>query len=389
MRAVQLIRPVCGLWWLLFGLHCSPPTTLGQAVTRHPRPAASLDDRWAWAVEQGQRTGTGFWIGYQITRTTEENSFVGSWVVVENSHLVIRHPTLEELIYDRRTPDRLEDHDGETAVREEAERALNRLEHRREPPRIVRRETAILFHFAPGKSIPQEVCPSDLSLHVALDGQPLFWMETSDDAASLALLRRLYADVAEDDLREDLLGAIALHDNRREALAFLRAVLAGRDGADVRSQAAFWIGQVDDPADVSLLLQTARDDRSGKVREQAVFALSQMHHTAATDGLIDLARKEPDTGVRKQAIFWLGQQASEKALGTLRGLLEDTGTDLEVQKQALFALTQQDDREATPLLIEVARTHPNRHLRKEAIFWLSQQDDPQALEALIALAKGQ
>jgi hypothetical protein len=389
MRAVQHIRPLWGLWGLVLGLHCSPPPALGQTVTRHPRPEAALEDRWAWAVEQGQRSGTGFWVGYQITRTTEENSFVGNWIVVENSYLVVRHPTLEELVYDRRTPDRQEPDGGEAAVRREAERALNRLEHHREPPRKVQRETAILFHFAPRQGTPKEVCPSDLNLHVELDGQPLLWLEAADDTASLALLRRLYADVAGDDLRENLLGAIALHDDRRQALSFLRAVLAGRDGAGVRAQAAFWISQVDDPADVSLLVQTARDDRSEKVREQAVFALSQMHHDTATDGLIDLARHEPDTGVRKQAIFWLGQQASEKALGTLRGLLEDEGTNLEVQKQALFALTQQDDRAATPLLIDVARTHASRHLRKEAIFWLSQQDDPRALEALIALAKGQ
>ena len=65
----------------------------------------------------------------------------------------------------------------------------------------------------------------------------------------------------------------------------------------------------------------------------------------------------------------------------------DTDTEVEVEKSALFALTQLDKGKGIGELIQVAGSHPNPKVRKEAIFWLGQSEDPQALDALIKIIR--
>ena len=44
-----------------------------------------------------------------------------------------------------------------------------------------------------------------------------------------------------------------------------------------------------------------------------------------------------------------------------------------------FALSQMPASEGVPLLINVARTNPNREVRKQAMFWLGQSGDERAV----------
>jgi len=55
------------------------------------------------------------------------------------------------------------------------------------------------------------------------------------------------------------------------------------------------------------------------------------------------------------------------------------GADTEVQKQAVFALSQRPKDEAVPILMKIAKTHANPEVRKMAIFWLGQIDDDRVL----------
>ncbi len=54
----------------------------------------------------------------------------------------------------------------------------------------------------------------------------------------------------------------------------------------------------------------------------------------------------------------------------------------------MFAITQIDNDEGVPFLINLAKTHQNPSVRKQAIFWLSQSNDSRALEALIEFVRG-
>jgi len=104
--------------------------------------------------------------------------------------------------------------------------------------------------------------------------------------------------------------------------------------------------------------------------------------------LLRLARREDlPIKTRRQAVFWLGQAAGDAATRGLDSITTDERGDLEVRKQAVFALSQRPTDEGVPALIRVVRTSPSGELRKSALFWLGQSDDPRALTLFEELLK--
>ncbi|MBO0726682.1 MAG: HEAT repeat domain-containing protein, partial [Blastocatellia bacterium] len=101
---------------------------------------------------------------------------------------------------------------------------------------------------------------------------------------------------------------------------------------------------------------------------------------ASVNFLIDVAGKDNDRESRKKAIFWLGQKAGERSLSALKDTIDSADADTEAQKQAVFAISQRPKDEAVPLLIKIAKTHANPAIRKQAIFWLGQTGDERAVE---------
>jgi HEAT repeat protein len=100
----------------------------------------------------------------------------------------------------------------------------------------------------------------------------------------------------------------------------------------------------------------------------------------AVNFLINIAGNETDREARKQAIFWLGQKAGERSLGVLKDTVDSADADTEIQKQAVFAISQRPKDEAVPLLIKIAKTHAKAEVRKQAIFWLGQTGDERAVD---------
>ena len=60
--------------------------------------------------------------------------------------------------------------------------------------------------------------------------------------------------------------------------------------------------------------------------------------------------------------------------------LDSSDADTEVQKQAVFAISQRPKDESVPLLIKIAKTHASPAVRKQAIFWLGQTGDERAVD---------
>lgn len=114
--------------------------------------------------------------------------------------------------------------------------------------------------------------------------------------------------------------------------------------------------------------------------EELVTAATLADSAVVWPDLLRLARR-PDLPLetRKHAIFWLGQAAGAAAMRGLDSLANDQGGDLEVRKQAVFALSQRPEDEGVPALIHIARTSPRAEVRKTALFWLGQSGDPRAL----------
>jgi hypothetical protein len=83
--------------------------------------------------------------------------------------------------------------------------------------------------------------------------------------------------------------------------------------------------------------------------------------------------------IRKNAIFWVGQIAAESVGQELRAFADDDLEDLEIRKQAVFALSQRPKDEGIPALLTIARTSRSGEIRKAAMFWLAQSADPRAV----------
>jgi hypothetical protein len=130
-------------------------------------------------------------------------------------------------------------------------------------------------------------------------------------------------------------------------------------------------------ADLLLVLAPqVRDDDGGELVTAATLADS----VVVWPRLLRLAR---DTRVRedtrRQAVFWLGQAAGDAAAKGLDSIATDSGGEIEIRKQAVFALSQRPAGEGVPILIRIARTNRHPELRKTALFWLGQSEDPRAL----------
>jgi hypothetical protein len=128
-------------------------------------------------------------------------------------------------------------------------------------------------------------------------------------------------------------------------------------------------------AELLALAEASRSDT-----EELVTAATLADSAVVWPELLRLARRtELPMETRRQAIFWLGQAAGAAALQGLDSLASDRGGDIEIRKEAVFALSQRPADESVPVLIRIARTSPHREVRKSALFWLGQSGDPRAL----------
>jgi len=378
--AVCLAVAAAGLLALSGADRNRPPA---QVFDRSAAPgplAAKLDGALAEALKSAP--GRAFWVGYAIDRLMGENSHIGSY----NSGRAGRDVAIRDILAGKTSPARPEDTPGD--LRDSAKAALDRLERKGQPEKMVLKELGFFLEYGPGGSpVLAEVRMSDLDLSFDFEGEPLFWLGKAPEAQSLALVEGLYSRNRGDKVRESLIAAAGCHGSPKLVLPFLEGVLAGDSADGLRKDAAFWIGQQNDADGLRLLARTARADRSEEVREGAVFGISQVELPGAVDELISLARDADRRDVRKQAVFWLGQQASEKSGKFLEEVAREDG-DLEVREHALFALSELPENGGLDALIKLAKTHPDARIRKKAVFWLGESDDPRALDAIIAIIKG-
>ena len=116
---------------------------------------------------------------------------------------------------------------------------------------------------------------------------------------------------------------------------------------------------------------------NGRVSEKAILPLVLADSVAPWPTLVRMARND-DVGraVRRTAAFWLSRGASAKL-----GILDrDTSDDDDVRASAVFALSQQPRSQATPELLDIARTSKRPAVRAQALFWLGQWGDPRAID---------
>ncbi len=351
----------------------------GQEVTKI-QSNQPLNERWdiATSLAKQKDYSKGYWIGYCISKMMEKNSFIGSYDTRKRNA-----PTLFETIYGMKNESEPgPDITGDCCSMSGFISIGNR-DHTK-----IQKKIALLVQMDANGSQVEEVKTSNMSLHVDLKNKPVIWMESATDNESVSLLKSLFNKTNDVETEKEFVSAIAFHQSSTKVISFLTSIVSGDYDNDVREDAVFWIGQQETDSVLPFLTKVARTDHTEDVREKAIFSISQIESEAAVDSLISLSRKGHDNDMRSKAMFWLAQKASDKAVKALKGVIEDDDEDSDVQKQALFALTQSDDKnEGVNELIEIAKSHHNPKIRKEAIFWLGQSDDPKAIDALVEIVK--
>jgi len=359
-----------------------------------PRPPAQVFDRSAEAgtiavkldrvLAEAARSAAGkaFWAGYAIDRLMGEDSHIGSFY----GGWASRDLPVAAILAGKSAPDGAAPAPAD--LKRTASAVLDRLERKGRPEKMVIKELGFFLKYGPGKTpVLAEVRMSNLELSFDFEGAPLYWMGKAPEDGSFGIVEALYGRNQGLDIREDLIAAAGCHGSPQLVLPFLGRVLGGGDPDELRQEAAFWMGQQNDPEGLRLLINAAKTDRSEEVREGAVFGISQVELPAAADELIALAKGADKRDVRKQAVFWLSELASKKAGGILEEIAAGDA-DLEIQEQAVFALSELPGNEGVDALIRLAKTHRDARIRKKAVFWLGECDDPRALEAIIAILKG-
>jgi len=140
----------------------------------------------------------------------------------------------------------------------------------------------------------------------------------------------------------------------------------------------YWLGDVSGAQSVEFLrtLASAVDTRDRS--EAALSAMALHRDAAAAAAILDLA-KTGTPRLRQRALFWIARRAESQAAGVITQAI-DNDPDVEVKKQAVFALSQLPRDEGVPILIKLAGSHTHPIVRKQAMFWLGQSKDPRALK---------
>jgi len=76
----------------------------------------------------------------------------------------------------------------------------------------------------------------------------------------------------------------------------------------------------------------------------------------------------------------LGDRAGKKSFEFLSATAQSADGNTEVQMQAVRSIGERHAEESVPILIKIAKTHPNQLVRKQAIRSLGESGDPRAVE---------
>ena len=265
----------------------------------------------------------------------------------------------------------------------------------------------------------------------------------SHDRGTMATLKSLYDEVKDREIRRGIISAAANSDEEAVAFPFLLNIAKTDADAEARRAAVRQLGEfkrdevtdeltriyTSDPhADVkkaalrslaetktakaqARLMEIARNDANAELRKQAIRVLGERGEAAVDDllrlfdveqvpdvrravlqslsetksprveeKLFEVARGNDHMDVRRQAIRLLGERVSKRSFDFLSTTAQSTDANAEVQVQAVRAISERRAEESVPLLIKIARTHPNQMVRKQAIRSLGESGDPRAID---------
>ena len=133
-------------------------------------------------------------------------------------------------------------------------------------------------------------------------------------------------------------------------------------------------------AAVDDLLKLYDSEQVPDVKRSVLQSLAEIKSPRVEDKLFEVARGTDSTDVRRQAIRLLGERVGKRSFDFLSATAQSTDGNVEVQVQAVRAISERRSEESVPLLIKIAKTHQNQLVRKQAIRSLGESGDPRAVE---------
>ena len=216
--------------------------------------------------------------------------------------------------------------------------------------------------------------------------QAVQWLSQVDSPAAVAALDSILRSAADPALQDKAIFALSQQDSPRARQALRDFALRSGISSDLRQKAIFWIGQGDDPDRVNFLKTLFSQLRDTESRDKILFSMSQVEGRESQRWLLGVAGDVNESiELRKKALFWVGQ--SDIPATELFTLYEKMPSR-EMKEQLIFVYSQRDERAAVDKLFEIARTETDKELQKKAIFWLSQSDDPRVAAFLERILEG-
>ena len=191
-------------------------------------------------------------------------------------------------------------------------------------------------------------------------------------------LMKIYASDSRLDVKRTALRALAETKSPR-AQARLSEVARTDTNPELRKQAIRVLSDRGEAA-VDDLLKLFDSEQVPDVKRAVLHSLSNIKSTRVEDKLFEVARSNDVTDVRRQAIRLLGERVGKRSFEFLSQTAQSTDGNVEVQVQAVRAISGRRAEESVPLLIKIAKTHPNQLVRKQAIRSLGESGDPRAVE---------
>jgi HEAT repeat protein len=231
------------------------------------------------------------------------------------------------------------------------------------------------------------------------------------ERGAIATLQGLYETVKEPEVRRSVIAAAGNSIDEQPAFAFLLGVAKNDPDLESRKTAVRQLGHFQRQDTADELMKIARSDANPELRKTAIRAMSERGETAVDDllklfdseqvpdvkravlqslsdikstrvedKLFEVARGNDVMDVRRQAIRLLGERVSKRSFEFLSQTAQSSDANAEVQVQAVRAISERRAEESVPLLIKIARTHPNQMVRKQAIRSLGESGDPRAVD---------
>ncbi|HEU4828618.1 MAG TPA: HEAT repeat domain-containing protein, partial [Gemmatimonadales bacterium] len=192
----------------------------------------------------------------------------------------------------------------------------------------------------------------------------------------------------EDDSRIFAIQAL-MHSNSERAVPLLRKVMERRDSASVclRRFATMVAAQQRSAEATDLLLTAARNDPDSEVRTQAIFWLSQVNDPRVVPILDSVMRSSNDEDLQRSAIFALSQQRSPEARRLLRSYVERDDIADEARSQALHFLAMGNDPDDMAFLRNAYAKVKSPEVKQQIMAGMLSNRSPEHAKWLIGIAK--